>query len=51
LNSLALEFSDKSNTAGVSPAAPQLFKTAAVGIPEALKNACGELVSPGAIQA
>jgi putative transposase len=39
------------NTAGVSPAAPQLFKTAAVGIPEALKNACGELVSPGAIQA
>ncbi|MEH2230389.1 MAG: zinc ribbon domain-containing protein [Nostoc sp.] len=38
------------NTAGVSPAIPRLFKTAAVGIPEAL-NACGELVSPGAIQA
>ncbi|MEH1997315.1 MAG: IS200/IS605 family element RNA-guided endonuclease TnpB [Nostoc sp.] len=38
------------NTAGVSPAAKRLFKTAAVGIPEAL-NACRELVSPGAIQA
>jgi putative transposase len=38
------------NTAGVSPAAKRLFNTAAVGIPEAL-NACGELVSPGAIQA
>ncbi|MEH2000013.1 MAG: IS200/IS605 family element RNA-guided endonuclease TnpB [Nostoc sp.] len=37
------------NTAGVSPAAKRLFKTAAVGIPEAL-NACGELVRPGAIQ-
>ncbi|MEH2001374.1 MAG: IS200/IS605 family element RNA-guided endonuclease TnpB [Nostoc sp.] len=38
------------NTAGVSPAAKRLFKTAAVGIPEAL-NACGELVRPGVIQA
>jgi putative transposase len=45
------------NTAEVSPAAPhfvtlreQLFKTAAVGAPDAL-NAYGESVSPGVIQA
>ncbi len=38
------------NTAGETPAAKRLFKTAAVGIPEAL-NACGELVSPEVIQA
>ncbi|WP_257236005.1 transposase [Nostoc sp. 'Peltigera malacea cyanobiont' DB3992] len=38
------------NTAEVSPATPRLFKTAAVGITEAL-NACRELVSPEVIQA
>ncbi|MEH1997174.1 MAG: IS200/IS605 family element RNA-guided endonuclease TnpB [Nostoc sp.] len=38
------------NTAGVSPAAKRLFKTAAVGAPDAL-NAYGESVSPGVIQA
>lgn len=38
------------NTAGETPAVPRLFKAAAVGITEAL-NACGESVSPGAIQA
>ncbi|MBC6431223.1 transposase, partial [Nostoc sp. HG1] len=38
------------NTAGVSPATPRLFKTAAVGAPDAI-TACGELVSPEVIQA
>ncbi|MEH2263268.1 IS200/IS605 family element RNA-guided endonuclease TnpB [Nostoc sp.] len=33
------------NTAGVSPATKRLFKTAAVGAPDAI-YACGELVSP-----
>ncbi|WP_442944908.1 RNA-guided endonuclease TnpB family protein [Nostoc sp.] len=38
------------NTAGDTPAAKRLFKTAAVGARDAL-NACGELVRPGVIQA
>ncbi|MEH2324989.1 MAG: IS200/IS605 family element RNA-guided endonuclease TnpB [Nostoc sp.] len=38
------------NTAGVSPATKRLFKTAAVGAPDAI-YACGELVSPGLLQA
>ncbi|MEH2027693.1 IS200/IS605 family element RNA-guided endonuclease TnpB [Nostoc sp.] len=38
------------NTAGVSPATKRLFKTAAVGAPDAI-TACGELVSPEVIQA
>ncbi|QLE53229.1 IS200/IS605 family element transposase accessory protein TnpB (plasmid) [Nostoc sp. C057] len=38
------------NTAGVSPATPRLFKTAAVGAPDAI-YACGELVSPEFLQA
>jgi putative transposase len=38
------------NTAGVSPATPRLFKTAAVGAPDAI-TACGELVTPEVIQA
>jgi putative transposase len=39
------------NTAGETPAAPQLFKTTAVGTPEVIKNACRELVSPEVIPA
>jgi putative transposase len=50
MGSHATSFKSAEPPNGVAPQEEQLSKTAAVGIPEAL-NACGELVSPGAIQA